>query len=442
MKRVLIVTYWYPPNQSIAALRLSKFAKYLPDFGWEPIVVTVEPASDLYQQAGPLPDEMRLGRVYRTRDYSLGVWAYKALQVFRRLRGLSASSPPVTFYGSRNLIIRAAYGLYRHGLCFPDECWPWQLEYPVLRRVVEREQPDLLFSSSLPATAHLIAHRLAKEYRLPWVADLRDLWSHSYTLQRPPLLRQMDERLEQRTLQLASALTTVSEPLRAHLMRLHGKPTYVVMNGFDETDQPLASEPGPTSPRKFSWVYTGTVYAGKQDPTPLFRALQALTQQGLLRPEEWQVTFYGRNTAPVAQTLRQFPELHPNVVLSGEISHAQALQAQRTATALLFLEWQDPHHPGVLTGKIFEYLAAGRPILACGPQGGAVERLLQETGAGVLAASATEVQTILLRWLDEFRCQGTVSGTIAPETLIPYSRRYQTGQLAEVLDHVAPATRS
>jgi glycosyltransferase involved in cell wall biosynthesis len=442
MKRVLIVTYWYPPNQTIASLRLGKFAKYLPDFGWEPVIVTVKPGSDLYLRTGSLPEEIRgAGRVYRTKDYSLGVWAYILLNAIgKRPQAAFPTTQSYSFYGSRNILARAAYWIYRQWLCFPDECWPWLLEYPAVRKIVAQERPNVILSSSLPATAHLIANRLASEFRNPWVADFRDPWSHSYTLRRIYPLNRLETALEKKTLRPACALMTVSEPIRDHLARLHQKPAYVILNGFDEEEEARAETRGSDEPASegpvFSMVYTGNIYAGKQNPSSLLNALTALMRRGLLSPQDIRVKFYGRNLNVVSQALQSFPDLKDSVALLGEVSHEQSLREQRVATALLFLEWEDLNDRGVLTGKIFEYLAAGRPILVCGPRGGAIDPLLKATGAGVVVTTSEEAQAVLANWISEFRQTGQLKSSVLPELLKPYSRRYQTGKVAEVLESV------
>ncbi len=438
MKRVGLITYWYPPNQSIASIRLAKLVKYLPDFGWEPLVITVAPGSDLYQRAGPLPDERRAGQVYRTRDLSLGVWAYRVLRWLRgqRVAAQPDGAAPVAFYGARQPLVRAAYWLYRQALCFPDECWPWLWEYPAVRAIVAREKPDALYSSSLPATTHLLASRLAQELRLPWVAELRDFWSESYTLRRIAPLRWLEARLERATLRPARVLVTVSEPLRERLAERHRKPAHIVMNGFDDAD--FAARPAPAAgpAPAFTLVYTGTVYPGKQDPGLLFQALSALRRAGRSEQPPMEVLFYSRSLGAVRAALETYPDLRGSVRLVGEVTHAEALRAQQSAAALLFLEWTDAGDRGVLTGKLFEYLAAGRPILACGPAGGAVEPVLRATGAGELASTPEAIQAVLLRWLDEFRRTGAVRVSVPPEKLQPYTRRHQAGQLAGILESV------
>jgi len=435
MRKVLIITYWYPPKRAIGSLRAAKWAKYLPDFGWEPVVVTVAPRTDLYTRHGTLPDELRCGRVYRTRDLSLNEFLYTLGNRFSGPRVSKTGSAPSkrrTHSAWKQGMYRLGYALYEQVLCFPDEAWPWLLEYTKFEAIARKEQPDVLLSSSPPNTTHLMASRLSRRLGLPWVADFRDLWTQNHVLRRFFLLRPLEVLLEKRTMKPASALITVSEPLKTQLERLHGKPVYVIPNGFDPEDFPkehvLSDPQGP-----LRIVYTGLIYPGKRDPSPLFAALQMLLDRREIQPNEVQIEFYGRRLHLVEDLLRLYPSVRPLVRLKGEVPYRESLRAQRAADVLLLLEWTDPQAQGVYTGKVFEYLGAKRPILFIGPVGGVIEKLLKETQAGVHVQSAEEIVPWLLRWLEEKRRLGSPVFMGQEDAIRRYTRREQTRKLAEVL---------
>ncbi len=444
MRKVLIVTYWYPPKRTIGALRPAKWAKYLPEFGWEPIVVTVEPHSDLYTRHGTLADELRQGRVYRTRDLSLNelLYATRALSPVRKFARALSSAPennPEGRLKSRNPLGRLghlAYWVYKQFICFPDEAVPWLLEYPRIERIAREERPEVILSSSLPNTSHLIASLLSRRLAIPWVADFRDLWSQNHVLPRNVLLRWIEVILEKKTVEPAAGLITVSEPLKCQLEQLHGKPTYVIPNGFDPEDFP--NEPPPSDPsRPLRIVYTGSVYPVHRDPRPLFAALQMMLKEGKIRSGDVQIDFYGRRLNVVWSLLESYPDVRPMVRLKGEVPYEEALKAQVSADVLLLLEWTDPKAKGVYTGKVFEYLGAKRPILSVGPAEGVIAELLRETKAGVHVQRAEEILPWLSRWLDEKRAFGRPRWLGDPEVVGRYSRREQARYLAEVLSSVA-----
>ncbi len=212
--RVAICTYWYPPTRTIASLRLAKFVKFLPEFGWEPHVFTITPVTNRYTAAGALQDEAPPAHVHRVPDPSVHVWVDR---LAARVRGRSeASSSPstqrsatATPEGGGSAVTRLAYRLYRDFVCMPDEAWPWLRHYREIRDAAANASVDLIFSSSPPATSHVLARRLAADLGKPWVADLRDPWADMHTLDRNAVRRWLDVRLERRTLSHAAALTTV-----------------------------------------------------------------------------------------------------------------------------------------------------------------------------------------------------------------------------------------
>ncbi|MBX6423454.1 glycosyltransferase [Thermosulfurimonas sp. F29] len=417
---------------------MEKWAKYLPEFGWEPIVVTVEPRTDMYTRHGALPDELRRGKVYRTRDLSLNEFLYSWASRFRTQKGVSDGGgykSPSTLHRFGLRIGSFAYRLYKQLICFPDEAVPWLLEYPKIERITQKERPDVVLSSSLPNTCHIIASRLSRRLRLPWVADFRDLWTQNHAFRRIFPLRLLEVWLEKRTIAHAAALITVSEPLKDQLESLHRKPVFVIPNGFDPDDFPEESiSSNPDGPLLI--VYTGMIYPGKRDPSPLFAALSVLLRRGKISSGDVRVDFYGRKLDVVLDLLERYPEVKDMVQLRGEVSHEEAMKAQRAADVLLLLGWTDPQARGIYTGKVFEYLGAKRPILSIGPEGDVIEELLNETKAGVHLKSVESIASWLERWLQEKKVYGAPAYQGDEEVILRYTRREQTQDLSKTLDFV------
>jgi hypothetical protein len=433
MRRVAIYTYWYPPARSVASLRLTKFAKYLPSFGWDPYIFTIDPVSSRYL-TGPLPDDAPAGRVHRVPDPSLHVYVDRLQSRLPRtgLQGSSAVAP------RRNAwLVRAAYRVYREVFCFPDEAWPWLRFRPTILAASRKVEPDVVFSSSPPGTAHVIASHVAGRLGKPWVADFRDPWSHGHTLPRTSMTRFLERRLERRTLRSAAALTTVSDFIREQLETFHGKPVFVIPNGFDEAETPRSVDDDIRPDGRFSIVHTGLLYERTRRPAVFFEALDRLMSAGIVKAADIVVRFYGRNLEIAAEDLQRYPQVRPSIELHNEISYAESLAVQRRATALLLLEWPDPRARGVVTGKIFEYLAAGRPIFALGPRDGEIDRLLKRTRRGWLATTAGEMAELMKVAMSQFRRTGALEFEAGGENIDQFSRRALTGRLAQVFDRVA-----
>lgn len=433
--RVLVITYWYPPMMAMGAVRLANVVSRLSQFGWEPVVVTVAPLTDHYMRAGTLrvPENLR---VFRTKDRSFHQWIFS---VQNRVRGISAKKskggegaeqPKRVTY----LLKRWIYQSYRQLLCFPDECILWRLlGYSEIRRIAQQAKPQAIFSSSLPNTTHLIAHRLSRDLQIPWVAEFRDLWTQNHLLKRAPPLRWIERGLERRVIRRANALVTVSPPLARQLETFHRKPVYVVPNGFDESELRAGAYPQNNA---FTITHTGMIYPGKRDPQPLFHALAELLQDGMLSDQEVRVSFYGRKLEHLERLLDRYPKIASMISLVGEVSHQEAIRQQRNSTILFLLEWTDPRAKGVYTGKVFEYLAARRPILAVGPKNGVIEELLNETKAGVLVSTASEVKKVLAEWLEAWREKGSIPFQGDEQLLKQHTWENRAGKLADVLERV------
>jgi hypothetical protein len=225
------------------------------------------------------------------------------------------------------------------------------------------------------------------------VADFRDPWSHNYRLTRSSIFRGAERRLERRVVSSVAALTTVSPGFRDLLVSLHAKPTFIVPNGFDEEPTP-ALRVGSGHDARAVFTYTGLLYDTSAVPL-LFEAIDRLVDSGRTCARRAVVQFYGRNQAVALDALRRYPRVRPLVELHGEVSHDQALAAQQAATALLLLEPPEGWALSLTPAKLFEYVVAGRPIIATGMPGGEVDRLLRDTRTGTLVSTAEALADLL-----------------------------------------------
>jgi glycosyltransferase involved in cell wall biosynthesis len=450
MRKVLILSYWYPPKNVIGAIRLVKFAKFLPEFGWEPIIVTVEPRTNLYTHSGTLDDELKIGRVYRLKDWSLNELVYSFAQGIRRLvpakrrKHETARDGHISSELARNPTLSF---LYRQIICFPDECFLWRfLGSSKISQIVDQEKPDLILSSSLPNTVHWIASKMHKRFEIPWVADFRDLWTQNPYFERIGLLKGIERRLEKRVLNHADSMITISEDLRAQLGSHYDQEIHVIPNGFDPSDLEKYGEHNATNKElesrkdKLVITFTGSIYPEKRDPSPLFEALILLQENGEdIRDIE--LHFYGKRQEFVRYLVQQrYGLLKDLIVLHGEVSREKALMAQVESDALLLIEWTDPKAKGVYTGKLFEYLATGKPILSIAPINGAIHNLIEDTGAGLNSIDPTEIMQTLKGWIEEFRSHRKIEPTLDNTKIEKFNRRNQTERLAQILDDLLQST--
>ncbi|MEJ5376110.1 MAG: glycosyltransferase [bacterium] len=422
-KRVLIITYYFPPRPGVASIRLRGLAKYLPQYGWEPVVLTAalpgepEPRFNVVQTLYPGDASARWKR-------KLGLAPGKGFQqqigIPRALREGRAS------FTSRVVSLAKAI------IAYPDEQKGWcPFAVSAGHDLLKRERFDALLSSSGPATCHLIARELKRRHGIPWVADLRDLWTQNHYYPHGLVRRLFERRLELKTLELADALVTVSEPLAEELKSLHrNKQVLAITNGFDPDE--VASVP---LTKEFTITYTGALYEGKRDPALLFQAVHELIADGTIDPLNIRIRFCGETPYWLERQVRHY-QLGEIVSLHYKVPRDVALSKQRESQVLLLLNWDDSREKGVYTGKIFEYLAAKRPILALGGPGGVVAQLLKETGTGVHVESLDYLKALLRSWYQEYKLEGEVRYKGQWEAVQKYSHREMARKFAHLLDEV------
>lgn len=339
-------------------------------------------------------------------------WARSRLQ-----RG--GSTAAVASSGSHQGLMHRLVGLYRALFAIPDSQLGWRR--PALRAaraIVKDWQPDLIVSSALPFTCHMVARDLARELRVPWVAEFRDLFAENPYNQVPAWRDWLNRRIERRVMKDANGCTTVSPPLADAIAVAHGHPTEVILNGFDAADVIPGLVPPPGN-RALKILYTGIIYPGRRDPSPLFTAIAKLGARG----KKIVVEFYGQDLRGVA-AMAMDAGISPQVKISGSVSYERALRLQQEADILLLLLWDDPRERGVFTGKIFEYAGAGRPVLSIGAEDGVAANLVRERKLGVSATSVDRIAAALTAWLDEFEATGRIVGPPA-EARIGLSRADQ-----------------
>ena len=256
-------------------------------------------------------------------------------------------------------------------------------------------------------TSHIIARELKKKYQTPWIADFPDLWSQNYNSCYSLVRRYFERKLEIKALLSADILVTVSQPMAEKLQELHTKKEiYVITHGFDPK---RVNDPPAKLTDKFTITYTGQIYTGKQDPLKILIALKDLIRGGIMNINNIEVRFYGprRNWLEGATKKNNLSEI---IKQYRQIDYEDSIKRQQESQLLLLLNWEDKTQKGVYTGKIFEYLAARRPILAIGGQKDNVaQKLLLETKAGVFAPEIADIKNYLKDLYLEYQKEGKVN---------------------------------
>ncbi len=286
MKKVLILSYFYPPYQTGGGLRAKGLGDFLPEHGWEVTIIT---------RRLPGPPEGK-ARVIQT-DYSedLNDFWNRLLSGKKNAR----METPKSVEGSSSTIKRAMGSL----VAYPDAQRNWlQPALKAARELMTEEKFDMVLSTSPPQTAHMVAFRLKKEFGTPWVADLRDLWTQNHYYLYGDIRKRIERRLELRTLKGAEALITVSAQLAIELGNLHNRDdVHAISNGFNPKE--LSPETRGLD-KKFTMTHTGTMYEGVRGPQMLFEAMRELNDEGRISPEDFQVRLFG----PISEAVQASAE--------------------------------------------------------------------------------------------------------------------------------------
>lgn len=425
MRNVLMISAAFPPTGGPGVQRSVKFAKYLPVFGWKPMVWAAEPLDGLPVDETllhDLPPEVLIHR----QPFRRSRMAHPRLRRFMGwLPGLSVAA-----HGPR----RSAAPGY-----LPDELFSWAEESTESAiQIIRKQRIDVVYSTFSPVSNHWLALKIQEATGLPWVADFRDLWTDDYRYRpRNAAQRAADRLLEQEILETADAIIGVSERqtslLAGHVPDQRSKFS-TITNGFDPDDFRGMHRTRDTEDR---WVIA---HVGRLDRwracAAWFEGLHMFLTSNADARSRCALRIMGHAGSEVRSRLSETGAACEFLPYG---PHRAAIQEMHDADLLLLLIPDGPHADSVIPAKLFEYLAVGTPILAVGPAGGECEAMVHRCRAGrAVGFHAPEVSGTLQILFEDWESDRTDVGD-GNVDLQPYSRREQAGALAEILHHVAGA---
>jgi glycosyltransferase involved in cell wall biosynthesis len=437
MKKVLIVSYYFPPAGGSAVQRVLKFVKYLPSFQWQPVVLTAEEKSYVLRDDSLL-DEIPAGvKVYRVPAPDPYGWYGRGGQ--EADAGPADLSAIAVGEGQRGSLLNRL-GLFVRSLFFiPDARIGW-LPFALWkgRQIVRREKIGVIFVTSPPFTAALVGGLLSALTRVPWISDYRDPWTQAYFyFPRPGISRSLEAFLERRLLQSADRVVSINGRILDGLKNKYGSrregKEIVIPNGYDPEDfenlEPLKDE-------FFSIVYTGTLNT-KMKPSYFLEAVGQLAARSPEFTNRVRLGFIGRMSADAA-ALFEDRRLGGMVRLTAHLPHRECLRRTAGADLLLLLipDWLGSAL--IVTGKLFEYLRSGRPVLCLSDSGEAAD-IVRDAGVGftVPAKDIGSIKAVVWvcyeRWK---RGESLLEESIRWDRIEQYDRRKTCGYLASVLDEV------
>jgi glycosyltransferase involved in cell wall biosynthesis len=433
MKKVLIITYYWPPSGGSSVQRWLRFSGYLPEFGWTPVMFVPEnanyPETDITLEKGILPGI----EIIRKQIYEPYGFYRKFTGIGKKndiAAGMTIGSKPSFFSGLKNEL-----SMWIRGNFFiPDARMFWiKPSVKFLTKYLHENKMDCIITTGPPHSLHLIGYHLNLHTKIPWVADFRDPWTSIDFYKELKLSRladKMHHRLEKRVLTAANHVIAVGENMKHEFSTIGAKNVSIITNGFDYEDIPKDKI---QLDNKFSILHIGTL-SRTRNAVAFWQALGQKAREDKNFAEDLEIKLVGNVDYEVISSIEK-SGLTPFLNRISYLAHREAMTAQHQAQVLLLLINNSVNSKGILTGKFFEYLTANRPILLVGPVDGDAAKILRETAAGRIAGF--EDSAGLRQQVDELYelyQQGRL--TVSPGGTEKYSRRELTRKLAHILDEI------
>ena len=425
MKKVLIITYYWPPAGGPGVQRWLKFVKYLPEFNIQPIVYC--PENPLY----PTLDSSLLQEV----DSKITVLKHPIKEPLRFLILLFKSKTNILSKGgipdSKKQSLFERFLLYIRGNFFvPDARVFWvKPSVKYLSSYISKHQIDTIITTGPPHSVHLIGMQLKVKHKLRWYADFRDPWtdiSYHKNLNLTQNTQQKHLKLERQVLNTSDQIIVTSSQTKQLFSKITQPPISVITNGFD--DENVSSI---TLDSKFSLTHIGSLF-DQRNPTLLWNVLSELIEEFPVFKANFQLVLVGNVSADIKASMDS-AKLTSFLKIVGSVTHNEAIIYQRKTQVLLLIEANTTEASYIIPGKLFEYINANRPILALGPKQSDIPSILKDTKTGRYFDYENET-ALKIHILELFENYKTNSLSVASKDIERFSRKNCTKQLAEVLN--------
>ncbi len=421
MKRVLIISYYWPPSGGAGVQRWLKFAKYLPEFGWEPIILTVDPEYASYPVTDRTLEKEVVGttRVIRTESR-------ESFSVYKKVSG-SENIPYAGFANEKSSVSskQKIARFIRGNFFLPDPRKGWNtFALEKAREILTGGEIDCFITSSPPHSTQLIGLSLSKEFEIPWIADLRDPWTDIYYYRQFYPTRwahRINRKMERSVIEKANAVITVSPALKELFSAKSASRTRieVITNGYDPDD--FIDLPSPSDTR-FVITYVGTL----ADIYPVDTFIDAFREFLKKNPGSL-LRFIGTISPGHLRKIKSLPE--ENIELIPYVDHRTAIEFMSKSSILLLIIPDSENNKGIITGKLFEYMAVGRPILFIGPEDGDGAEIIRQSNAVSAIESFNEGK--IIEFLNSQRKYIPAS---CPDTR--FSRKELTRDLSQLMNQL------
>lgn len=441
MKRVLIITYYWPPSGGSGVQRWLKMSKYLPENGWQPVIYTAKDAEypvedpSLEQDVAPEAEVIRRPIVEPYTFYK----KFLGMQKGEKVKAGFINEGTKKSGWKENLSV-----WLRGNLFIPDaRCWWIKPSVRYLSKYLKEHPVDALISTGPPHSMHLIARALNKKFNIPWVADFRDPWTDIDFYKDLKLTRCADRkhhRLEHQVLTEATKAVAIGWDCAKGLESHGAKDVAVITNGFDETfvethgRVSLHNDASQHETLPFTMSHIGIVGANR-NPETFWQSIADIVEMfpGTSPIPSIKIRLIGQVDNSVLESIKRY-NIEKYVEIIPYIPHNQVIAEQQKSDVLLLFVNNTPNAKGILTGKIFEYMASGRPILCIGPEDGDSARILNETQSGITVDfnDKEKMKQTILTLYERFKDNNLKINNL--DLISRYSRRNLCRQYCEILN--------
>lgn len=423
-KKLLIITYYWPPAGGPGVQRWLKFVKYLPDFNIEPHVYV--PQNPTY----PIVDE---GLVSEVSEKAIIIKKpifepYQLASLFSKNKTKKISSGIIPNQKKQSLLERLLLWI-RGNVFIPDARFLWvQPSVAFLKKYIEDNQIDTIITSGPPHSLHLIGLKLKEEMAVNWLADFRDPWTtigYHKALKLSAYASNKHKMLESKVLNAADTIIVTSKTTKKEFEALTQQPIEVITNGYD-----IENVAKQTLDTTFSLAHIGSLLS-ERNPTILWESLSELLHEIPDFKSHFELKLMGALSQEVLQSIADY-QLGAYTTNLGYVSHQVALEQQRKSQILLLIEIDSKDTQSIIPGKLFEYMVSERPILALGPEGSDFAEIVKETNTGsfFLYHQKEALKAQILNYYQLFLAQNL---KVYPVGLQQYARKNLTQQLAQLV---------
>ena len=431
MKKVLIITYYWPPSGGAGVQRWLKFVKYLRFFDWEPVIYTpsnpgFSVMDDTLIKDIPLDIEVIKKPIWEP---------YEFYKKFTGKKSIPKTSGAIIKDKKSPGVIEQFSVWIRGNLFIPDARKFWiNPSVRFLNQYLKEHHVDAIVSTGPPHSMHLIALMLKSRFNIPWLADFRDPWTDIDYYKELKISGCADKKhkmFELKTITNCNAMVVVSKDMKDNYEKMGGTNVRLVTNGFDPEDMGDNIEVLDT---KFSISHIGTLPPGFNSKG-LWQVLSELAESLPGFKDNLEIKLIGNVDDTIISDISDL-KLLKYLTLPGYVSHdCAARMMKQSAVLLLVINHNSPNAKGILTGKFFEYLASCRPILALGPTDGDLSKILEESEAGAIAEynDLERIKTIIIEFYERYIKNDLIN---KDKVIEKYTRRNLTFELANILDEI------